>query len=1004
MKRFLGITAVLALVVAPACDDGPTQTFKGATPNGGGDTPFTDPTNAQNLGGSTQGRTPLIPCTPEKQRKVWASELAKPIVPIRGAAGLDGTVNLTYTGLSIDKVEEALCQSTGFNTTGCQTNNCSAYGSQGELGVNWSTSTRLVSEFDVFTGYEGTLAFTDPVTNDKFTISMQAKAIDRNGQPMHFNWFDTTTAGPGTTHDNVQLLYNALVRVYDPTEAATKAAAGNDCFKAGQCLAVLLGGVTGAIAIVPLAFLQIYYDNSPSDPVGRDLPTRIYLPIQKKFKFTGLPVTMALPGTADALGARISGTIKDGTKTSTCTFAPGVTYNDFLNNCVLTSADANTNTTTLNKFLSGLTHNDEIYRIDVVGTDPEFNSLRVAASPDPATINDGDKPDGNDPIGRIVFDEQLAGPIVNDFAGEDPKGAQDNHGFGLVNLAYAILTQQALDAADTTGRAKHPIGDVKCTFDFAYTTTAQNAGCTGMEGYVTSADPASAPAFPNNALGSFASDVGLVTQTGLTPQAGQVASWDDSPGNGVFRDAALPPWAASAQRVIKILGKGQRTNVPVQFREPRNYSVIWMQALTQYMLARGNVGSTVTITDVLAAGPGGTAAHKIDPDHFFFDTGPGGAQQFDTAEFVYTDFATAKNPWYDVRIVTDALSGILSDIEFDNIPQRGERALLGAVGATGAKLGESDTLLQTNLFGSSVLSTLYKEPATPAAPYLTAWDCATADTEKLTPAQLTAYSTACGDGNGPLVDAAGKIIRQGNGDVFWKRYPGAFASTASALNLGRNILTVPQDELTVTVRNSNLLQAKITFKTFLTPFDSSKPGPDFSAPVGYELLTDFTGFFIPINASRDRFVREEIFDFTGDALNTEIGTVEVLQGGVAVKGLNRLASANSNDFLGSIPVCASAPALINGSPPARPPWAPALDVLTVKMFTPSAVVLDWINSHPNSITDCNLIIDYASFGIALSRVTSIANGVIVNFTDPIGIVPNENNTEVSDVDLFATGL
>ena len=1004
MKRFLGLIALLALVFAPACDDGPDQTYAplpaGENPNGaGGSTPFTNTAATQNLGGSTAGRTPLIPCTPEKQRATWSSELSKPIVPIRGAAGLDGTVNLTYTGLSIDTVEQDLCQTTGFGNN-CQTSNCSLYGEQGELGVNWSTSTRLVNEFDVFTGYEGLLSFTDPVTKDQFVLSMQSKAIVRNSQVMHFNWFDTTTTGPGTTHDNVQLLYDALVRVYDPADAATLAKPGNDCFQSGECLAVLLAGTEGAIAIVPLAFLQIYFDNSPSDPVGRDIPTRVYLPIQKTFAFTDLPVTMALPGTVDQGGARIGGAIGN----KTCLFAPGVTYQDFLNNCLLTSTDAPTNTVTLNKFLSGLTHDDEIYRIDVVGTDPEFNSLRVLNSTAPATINDGDKPDPTDPIGRIVFDEQLSGPIVNDQVNEDPSMGPDNHGFGLVNLAYAILVQDALDAADTTGRPKHPIGDAKCTFDFKYTPTAQNRGCTGMEGYITSADPATAPAYPNNALGYAASTNGLVSQAGLTPQAGQIASWDDSPGNDVFRDAALPPWAGSAQRVIKILGGGQPTNVPPGFAEPRAYSTLWMQALAQYMLARGNVGKNVTITDVLNAGPGGTAAHKIDLDHFFFDTGASGAQQFDTAEFVYTDFATADHPWYDVNITTDALSGILADMSFDNLPQRGEKALLGVLAPAGTIIGSNDTLLQTNIFGSFALSNLYAEPAAPTATYKTAYDCATADVEAMSAPQVTAYETACGTGNGPLVGPNGKILRQPNGDVFFKHYPGAFASTGSPLFLGQNILNVPQDEITVVTRNINLLQAQVTFKTFLTPFAPTTTGPAFTAVTGYTVPSDFSGFFIAIDASRDRFVKEEIFDTTGDAISTAIGTVPVLQAGVAVPGLTRLASADSEDFLGSIPVCASAPALVNGDPPARPDWAPSKDVLTVRMFTSSNVVLTWITSHPSSISDCGLIVDYADFGVALSRVTSITNGVIVNFTDPIGLAPNENNTEVSDVDIFAPGL
>jgi hypothetical protein len=158
-------------------------------------------------------------------------------------------------------------------------------------------------------------------------------------------------------------------------------------------------------------------------------------------------------------------------------------------------------------------------------------------------------------------------------------------------------------------------------------------------------------------------------------------------------------------------------------------------------------------------------------------------------------------------------------------------------------------------------------------------------------------------------------------------------------------------------------------------------------PINYVLPTDFTGFYIPINSSRDRFVKQEEFDTTGIAISTVIGTVPVLQGGVVVPALNRLSSADSRDFLGEMFVCKSGG-----------------DLLKVRMFTPADVVLEWITTHPQAMADCNLIIDYSGFGSVLARVTSITNGVIVNFTDPSGITAQANNSVVDDVDIFATGL
>ncbi|PMV10319.1 hypothetical protein C1Y27_31855, partial [Pseudomonas sp. GW704-F2] len=80
------------------------------------------------------------------------------------------------TGLTIDQIESGtppytqtaavpglpppplgLCQSTGGNGR-------SNFGEQGELSLVWSTTTRLVTSIQVFSGYRGVLAFQHPTT------------------------------------------------------------------------------------------------------------------------------------------------------------------------------------------------------------------------------------------------------------------------------------------------------------------------------------------------------------------------------------------------------------------------------------------------------------------------------------------------------------------------------------------------------------------------------------------------------------------------------------------------------------------------------------------------------------------------------------------------------------------------------------------------------------------------------------------------------------------------
>jgi hypothetical protein len=976
MKRFFGILAAVSLtIVAPSCDDGPTSNYS-ALPagqnaaNGGAGVPTVDLIPKQKLGGSTAGTSPLIRCTAEKRRKVWASELIKPMVPVRGAAGLDGTKNLTYTGLSIDEVESVLCQGNDGGT------GLTFFGEQGELGVNWSSSTRLVTEFDMTTGYRGTMDFTDPVTKVAYSISLEGKPIQENGQPMHWNWRDTAQLTTQTTK-----LFNAMMRVYQP--GSIPAAGVPDCAKSGGCVVEVLGNVSGVFAIFPLGLIQVYFDLGIDDPIARDLPTRVYVPIQKTFGFSTLPFLARLPGTAEPEGAQVFGPV-DG---KNCIAKPGTTFKSFRDNCVATSTVGATNAAQTAKFLSGLQHSSESYFIDVVGIDPTFLSDRIRKGSTAASILDSDRPEDNDPLQTLTVDQQLSGPVVNEYPGEDPSLAPDNHGSGLVNLAYAILVQKALAAADPS--VTKNIGDATCIVSAA---GIAPAGCSGMEGYITAAPLALAPNFPNNAYGKAA--IALTTTSGLSPAGNQLASWDDSPttlaGTHTLRDVTVSTWSGTTKRIIKVLGKGERSAVPNDFREPRAYATLWMQALTQYLIARGNVGKGVKLQDVLDAGPGGAALHHIDPNYFFFDTGGAGNQQFDSAEYVYTDFATIDRPFYDFKIVVDSITGILNQLTFDGFPLRGERALLGALTPAGQPLGTNGTLLQTNIFGSTVLSNGWHDPATPAGTFQKAYDCASADFDKLAGAALASYTSACDvDGNGPPVDQnTGKILRNGSGDPILKPYRGGFTSTSTVFNLGRNILSVPQDQITVASRDVNLLQATVSFKTKTSVFNPLGPdGPTMTFPINYVLPTDFTGFYIPISSSRDRFVKQEEFDTTGIAISTVIGTVPVLQSGVAVPGLNRLSSADSRDFLGEMFVCKSGG-----------------DLLKVRMFTPADVVLEWITAHPQAMSDCNLIIDYSGFGSVLARVTSISNGVIVNFTDPSGITAQANNSVVDDVDLFATGL
>ena len=102
-KRTLLLFATPILMAS--CDDGPTQAEQSPGVNNGANGPFVDSVPLQQLGSTTGGSNASQICTPEKRRKVWEAVMQQPIVPFRGAGGLDASATLAFTGITIDQLE-----------------------------------------------------------------------------------------------------------------------------------------------------------------------------------------------------------------------------------------------------------------------------------------------------------------------------------------------------------------------------------------------------------------------------------------------------------------------------------------------------------------------------------------------------------------------------------------------------------------------------------------------------------------------------------------------------------------------------------------------------------------------------------------------------------------------------------------------------------------------------------------------------------------------------------
>jgi len=99
------------------------------------------------------------------------------------------------------------------------------------------------------------------------------------------------------------------------------------------------------------------------------------------------------------------------------------------------------------------------------------------------------------------------------------------------------------------------------------------------------------------------------------------------------------------------------------------------------------------------------------------------------------------------------------------------------------------------------------------------------------------------------------------------------------------------------------------------------------------------------------------------------------------KGLT-LKAAETTDFLGYVFVCLD---------------ADSYDLLAVKMYSPAADILDWVNRHPASVESCGLVIRYSPYNNFPDYITSLTNGV------RLGITQGRGFGRVVDVTLFAPG-
>jgi hypothetical protein len=224
MRRVFLVFAVL--LVGVACDK-PDQIFKTlpktydpVTGNGLGPI-ATHFTGTKGFVDESQATIPVVPtrevCSDAEVAATNAAMVNQPILPMKGAGGLDMTGGTAWTGLTIDdaQAKTALCQA-GYYGDGV-----AAWGDNYEVIAFFDPTSRLIEDILVTPGYLGTITAGDYVFAVNEPITKAGVALDRG---------DGGELDP-RTETSLRELDRALIRAFRPSLDADLV----DCIESGSC-------------------------------------------------------------------------------------------------------------------------------------------------------------------------------------------------------------------------------------------------------------------------------------------------------------------------------------------------------------------------------------------------------------------------------------------------------------------------------------------------------------------------------------------------------------------------------------------------------------------------------------------------------------------------------------------------------------------------------------------------------------------------------------------------
>jgi hypothetical protein len=985
---------------ATGCEDGPTQPFSPAPPSAA--STWND-TNGSQVDPATKdfsylhgGTNANVICDGATMAKTWAKMDGQPILPPVGGAGLDmagsdcalsGAGTCKWQGLTIEQAEKSLCQSANEGNLfgdGALTN---CWGDNAEVCAHYLVTTHKIDfmTFSIFgPGYNGGITATGcagtPSNGHTYVIPLYSQ-LQKDGRLWTIDW--SAPAGPNDWRNE---LASAILCTYAPGLAQDP-----DCNASGRCIEGNFGDV--AYFLVTPVGAALWTANQHAAQPTPSVPARVDVYLTKVTPYAGADPFLKI----DGVGPTANAGVLNKQLNKPCVLQFGLSFSDFLSQCVEVDGDATKNNAEYNKLVGGITHNDERWGFNVQGIDINFGSGSLGPT---QVLNDTSLPASTDVSSSFIVDQSTLGGVVHDYVGNDPTKAKDLHGYGLVQLQFLRRAQADLNAdlVRQNPAFTHLIGDMACVGDPPKTSPL--GGCTGLETAITAIPRAlvtTTPVIPGAVPATLTStevtslldaalpsgmdvnaanapDVFVQMRIGLKPGHQKVAFCDDhSPAGLATCDGAWigDTFPNSYNRILAVAGNNNAQSLPNDAQDARFFFKEWTYALIQYFKAEGAAAaagidpSTITLADI--------DAQTFDRYDLFFDSN--GSGQFESAEYIERGFASSTQPPLDFSISADVKNGIFNDYAFERYLYRGETAMYEAMHDLrngSSPLASQDTALLTNMFGSPVLRSGWqdhtKDPGNNAT--YTPFYCAT-----------NKDPTHCGKDLPPL-NPDGSLMLDEGGDPLLSHYEGAFGSSATAFTLGGGAspsvpvpVTLVKGQGDTAAKDGtfpDIEEALVSVPLHVNPYDLTSAPPPNGNPAA-EVLVPWApkqpgvGFPVSLDGSRDRFIQTYQLDLTGSQISANIDYDFLLNrnGQPAQPPQLLFLAVETTDFLGDVFVCQD---------------TSTRDLLTVHMYTAVADILDWLAAHPTAYNDCQIIIKYSPYGNYADYISSLRNGVRLGVT------------------------